>query len=190
VSFRPDNHHRRSIRLRDYDYRQNGVYFVTICTLNREHTFGDITDDGKMIANRFGDIVIECWNAILLHYPQVETDAFVLMPNHLHGIIVISDAAVGARHVLPLPTPQTATFRHPLARSLSSIVGAFKSAVTKHVNILQDTPGAPLWQRNFYDQIIRNESMLHAIRQYIESNPANWAFDDENPLKRPIEHHP
>jgi REP-associated tyrosine transposase len=184
VSFLPDSHHRRSIGLRVYDYRQNGAYYVTICTHNREHTFGHITDNGNMIANRFGEVVIECWDAIPLHYPQVETDAFVLMPNHLHGLIVISDVPAGARHVLPLPTSRTATFGHPLARSLSSIVGVFKSAVSKRINGLRDTPGAPLWQRNFYDQIIRNESMLYAIRQYIESNPTNWAYDDENPLKR------
>jgi REP-associated tyrosine transposase len=188
MSFRSNAHHRRSIRLRDYDYRQNGAYFVTICAYNRERWFGEITENGDMIANPFGDVVIDCWNAIPLHFPQVETDAFVLMPNHLHGIIVIGDAPVGARHVLPLPTPQTATFGHPLARSLSSIVGAFKAAVTKRVNTLRDTSAAPLWQRNFYEQIIRNDVMLQTIRQYIEANPANWASDDENQQLIPTLH--
>jgi putative transposase len=183
MPFDREKHHRWSIRLRDCDYTQEGAYFVTICTYQKEPLFGEITDDGEMVLNEFGRIAAQCWQRIPEHFPGVEIDASVIMPNHIHGIIVIVNAVVGARHVLPLQetaSPKVA-FGQPASGSLGIIVGAFKAAVSKRINILRGIPNTPLWQRNYHEKIIRNEPMLNALQQYIETNPAQWAFDENNP---------
>ncbi|OGR05613.1 MAG: hypothetical protein A2511_01970 [Deltaproteobacteria bacterium RIFOXYD12_FULL_50_9] len=117
---------RRSIRLHGYNYSQNGAYFVTICAQNRECLFGEIVD-GEMWLNDAGRVVQKCWDDILVHFPYVEMDECVVMPNHVHGIIAI----VGARHAVPL---QTGQFDKPVAGSIPTIIRSFKSAVTKCVN--------------------------------------------------------
>jgi putative transposase len=180
---------RRSVRLQGYDYAQEGAYFVTLCTHQRECLFGEI-ENGVMGLNACGEIVVEEWLQTAVVRPYVELDEFVVMPNHFHGILVITQDGgtrqVGAtgvgtwrRHV---PTGQPRSFGRPVAGSLSTIVGAFKSIVTKRVNKLRDTPGAPLWQGRFYDVIIRNNDMLNRIREYIQNNPARWGEDTENPV--------
>lgn len=185
--------HRRSLRLRDYDYRQNGAYFVTICTYHRQLLFGDITDQGEVQVNRYGQIVLDCWNAIPFHFPNVETDAFVVMPNHLHGILVIvDDPAMRTQHAASLQQSQpqnstqavSNTFARVDAGSLSASIRSFKSAVSRRSHELGSASEASVWQGRFHDKIIRNEVMLNAIRQYIEANPLNWAFDEENPLRQ------
>ncbi len=166
---------RRSIRLHGYDYRQNGAYFVTICTHNRTLLFGEIVD-GEMRLNEAGQVAQRLWDELPQHFSHVDTDAFVVMPNHVHGIIVIANTHVGARHASPLRH----SHKSPRA-ALGTIVGSYKSAVTKQVNRDRGTPGVPVWQRNYYEHIIRNEASLQHIRNYIIHNPAKWPDDPENP---------
>jgi REP element-mobilizing transposase RayT len=262
-------YHRKSIRLSGYDYRLAGAYFVTICTHERLHLFGKI-HEGTMQPNRCGLIVQSCWDGIPMHFPFVELDAFVLMPNHLHGILVITDMPiekspeangqnhgdrsqggqvhdaatqdgqihdvraqdrqnhdvgaqggqvhdaatqdgqihdvraqdrqnhdVGAQYIAP-PRPPTAsqtsnsvspqsspnpppspTHRniipnYAMAKSLGSIIRSFKAAVTRQIGSDSETP---IWQRNYYDHIVRNEADLDRIRTYIIHNPARWRED-------------
>lgn len=169
----PSRHHRRSIRLRDYDYSQAGVYFVTICVEERECLFGEIVG-GEMRLNHYSTIVQACWDDLPNHYRHVELDAFVIMPNHIHGIIVLTDHERGFVGAGLRPAP---TKHHPL----SEIVRAFKSFSARRINELRDTQGTSLWQRNYYEHIIRNEYDLEHIRKYISENPLNWAKDENNP---------
>ncbi len=190
-------HHRRSIRLRDYDYTQAGAYFITLCTHQRLPLFGTVID-GEMQINDWGKVVQACWDEIPAHYPMIERDAFVVMPNHVHGILVIERddrVAVGAQYIAPLPpTTQSApnlrpsvsasqppkrgaTANNVIPNSLGSIVRIFKAAVTRLLNRLPDAPDHPIWQRNYYEHIIRNEEALINIRAYIARNPAKWAQD-------------
>jgi REP element-mobilizing transposase RayT len=174
--------HRRSIRLKGYDYTQPGAYFVTICTQDRACLFGEVVD-GQMRLNEFGEIVRECWLAIPDHFSHTVLDEFVIMPNHVHGIISIVDAStdvtvvVGATHASPLRIRP----RGPERKSIGAIVGSFKSATTKRINGPRGTPGVPVWQRNYYEHIIRNQESLNRIRQYILDNPQRWSSDRENP---------
>ena len=167
--------HRRSIRLPNYDYAQSGAYFVTICTRNRAPLFGDVIDD-KMLLNDAGRIVWECWESIPDHYTHAKTDAFIVMPNHVHGIIILTDTAHVGAGLKPAPTP-TGAKRHPL----SEIVRALKTFSARRINEHRGVSGTSVWQRNYYENVIRNESALHDIRQYILHNPAKWADDPENP---------
>jgi len=174
---------RRSIRLRGYDYTYPGAYFVTLCTLGRACLFGDVVD-GKMRLNAAGRIVRQCWQQIPTHFPNAALDDFVVMPNHVHGIIVLTDTnVVGATHASPQPHENASPARPhgPQRRSVASIVGSFKSAVARRINALRDTPGASFWQRNYYEHIIRDDESLNRIRQYILDNPMRWAMDRENP---------
>ncbi len=172
---------RRSIRLRDYDYAQSGAYFITVCAHQRQCLFGEIVD-GKMQINPFGEIVKEEWFKTAVIRPNVTLfdDEFVIMPNHIHGIIWIVDD-VGARR---RRAPTLERFGKPVSGSIPTIVRAFKSAVTRRINALRGTPGAPVWQRNYYEHVIRNEPALHHIREYIATNPARWAVDRENPNRQ------
>jgi putative transposase len=181
VTMRHKNH-RRSIRLKGYDYTQAGAYFVTICTKDRACLFGDVAD-GVMRLNQMGHIVRQCWLAIPNHVPHVLLDEFVVMPNHVHGILVIMPTHdVGATHASPLQNDDTSTRpRGPQPRSVASIVGSFKSAAAKRINEHRGTPGAPIWQRNYYEHIIRDDESLNLIRNYIADNPLRWQIDAENP---------
>ncbi len=194
--------HRKSTRLKNYDYTQPGMIFITVCTFNREPLFGVIKDQ-VMIPNQFGEIVSTVWMEIPNHFPNVEFDAFVVMPNHIHGIISIVEShpvgarpenefnvgnthPVGARHASPLPQnsspqPTTSHPNGPKPGSLGAIVGSFKSAVSKQINLILHTPGNPVWQRNYYDHIIRTEKELEQIRAYIYFNPTNWETDQLQP---------
>ena len=182
---------RRSIRLQDYDYSQPGAYYVTICALDRKCLFGDVRG-GKMALNELGEIVAESWQWLERQYEHVEIDEWVVMPNHLHGIIVITDCRDGSRGDEPCldesgrggsrtaPTGSDQPKRKPLGR----LIGAFKTVSTKRVNEIYNTPGAKLWQRNYYEHIIRSDDEMNRIRKYISQNPANWEFDRENPSVR------
>ncbi|GAA5002912.1 transposase [Pseudoluteimonas lycopersici] len=163
---------RKSIRLRGYDYTQAGAYFVTICAQGHACLFGNITN-GEMRLNNIGNIVAEEWAKTREIRIGMELDAWVVMPNHFHGIIVIVDSRRrGDRPVAPTG---------PQPRSVGAVVAGFKSAATKRINALRGTPGTPVWQRNYHEHIIRNEGSLDRIRQYILDNPAQWATDRENP---------
>jgi REP element-mobilizing transposase RayT len=168
------NRHRGSIRLKGYDYSQVGAYFVTICAKDRACLFGEVVDDGMRL-NPEGLVVEQCWNAISEHFPSVALDEFVVMPNHVHGVLWITNTEP-PRHT-PLPHAPCGTQRG----SIGAIVASFKSAVSKRINELRGTPGTPVWQRNDHDHIIRDEETLNRIRQYIVDNPVHWAMDHENP---------
>ena len=158
---------RRSLRLKEYDYSQEGAYFVTICTQNHKPLLGEIRDAEKVL-NEHGKIVADCWQWLAKQYPYVELDEWVVMPNHMHGIVVLCKG--GSR------TAPTGKYK-PLGR----LIGAFKTTSTKRINALRKTPGARLWQRNYYEHAIRNEPDLNEIRQYILDNPVKWDMDENNP---------
>lgn len=172
--------HRRSIRLKGYDYSQAGAYFVTLCTHNRECLFGKIVD-GEMRLNELGHIVCEEWLRSAEIRPEIMLDAFVVMPNHLHGIVIFTPVGAHGRAPLPSPSPQPP---HRKPRSLGSFIAGFKSVVTKRINQTRQTPGIPVWQRNYYEHIIRNQESLARIRRYIADNPAKWDVDPENPTRK------
>ena len=168
--YNPEKRHRRSIRLRGWDYTRSGAYFVTICAHNGECLFED-----PMLRR----VVETMWRHIPCHFPHVRLDEFVVMPNHVHGIIWIVDKPVGAQHAAPLQAGHT----NVAPGSLSAIVRSFKSAVTKRINEIRNTPGAPVWQRNYYEHIVRSEDELRRIREYIHLNPLKWELDRENPRR-------
>jgi REP element-mobilizing transposase RayT len=182
MQFDPQKHHRRSIRLKGYDYAQPGAYFVTLCTYQKQCWFGDIRE-GQMCLNHIGCIVAQEWVRSSQIRQEIELDKWVIMPNHLHGIVLITDT-VGAHGPLHAPTSNPAPL-HRQPHSLSSFVAGFKSASTKRINIIRQAPGIPIWQRNYHESIVRDEESLHTIRQYIANNPQHWTDDPENP-----QHHP
>ena len=167
--YNPDIHRRRSIRLKGYDYTQSGAYFVTVVTQNRIPLFGEITD-GKMQLNGTGQSVADAWEWLATQHSYVKLDEYVVMPNHLHGIIVISNDDQGGS--------RTAPTRH---KSLGRLVAAFKTVSTKQFNLVQGTPNQLLWQRNFYEHVIRNDEEMERVREYISLNPMQWETDAENP---------
>jgi REP element-mobilizing transposase RayT len=245
MAYDPSKHRRRSIRLKGYDYTGAGAYFITICTDGRTCLFGGVVA-GKMRLNDFGKIVQATWNHLPDHY-QVELDAFVVMPNHVHGVVVIAGTAAApepnagdppdpvgagfkpaptspANRNAPMsdanapmsdanapaadanapaadanvpmaagpdagepPPPVGAGFKPAptlVARGakhhgLSEIVRGFKTFSARRINEHRRTPGTPVWQRNYYEHIIRDEASLQRIRRYIANNPARWAYDRE-----------
>ncbi len=181
MKYDPENHHRRSIRLKGYDYSQAGAYFVTICTQNRACLFGEVVD-GQMRVNELGEIVREEWLRTGQIRPNVELDAFVVMPNHIHGIIVLR--GYDRRGTLQRAPTTVERFGKPTSNTIPTIVRLFKSATTKRINHLRGTPGARVWQRNYYERIIRNDDELRRIREYIANNPLQWALDRDNPAFR------
>jgi REP element-mobilizing transposase RayT len=169
---------RRSIRLKGYDYSLGAAYFVTLVPHKRKPLFG-IIRNGQMNPNRFGTIVHQSWLDIPNHFPKTALDQFVLMPNHIHGIILITENKKGMACHAP-------TFGDPVPHSLPTIVGSFKSEVTKRMNEIRKTPGEPVWQRNYFERVIRNEKELTRIREYILNNPMQWETDRENPMKKVV----
>ena len=205
-------HNRQSTRLKGYDYSMAGLYFVTICTHNRECLFGHIADDdgrgGKfsapvMILNETGKIANECWLQIPEHFPNAVLHEHIIMPNHVHGIIELTnvgthhnagarhdvgarhgvplrdntDISVGASHGMPLPppSPKINQFGKPISGSLSVIINQYKSSVKRWCN--KNGQEQFKWQRNYHDHIIRNEQSYQTISNYIISNPAKWNDD-------------
>jgi REP element-mobilizing transposase RayT len=158
----------RSLRLPCYDYSQAGMYFVTACTHERVCAFGDVVN-GEMRPNKTGEIVRTVWEALPAHYPHVALDIFAVMPNHVHGIIVFDSVGVGFK-----PAPAQ---RH----GLSEIMRAFKTFSSRRINETRKTPGAKVWQRGFWERIIRNEEELNGIREYIQNNPLQWTLDRLHP---------
>lgn len=181
-------HHRRSIRLEGYDYRQDGAYFVTVCVAGMVCVLGEAVGDSVRL-NAWGQVVEECWQWLAQQYPYVELDEWVVMPNHFHGILVIvggNDFGRGGSRAAP--TDNTVTNNAPEVVPLTSIVpikrkplgqliGAFKTVSTKRINEMRGTPGQALWQRNYWEHIIRSEIAMNHIRGYIQTNPARWSED-------------
>ena len=192
--FDPQKHHRRSIRLPGYDYSQEGAYYVTIVTQGRECLFGENVN-GEMHLNKYGEIVQKWWNKIPSHFPTVELGVFVIMPNHVHGIIFITTERRGdvvSPHEDPNNNIQDAyvaeTFNLgretlPLRkRTLGQIVAYFKYQSTKEMNRIEtDKAITKLWQRNYYEHIIRDQKDLQNKTDYIEANPLLWDEDKDNP---------
>lgn len=189
----PKIHRRRSIRLKEYDYSQVGTYFVTICIKDKVRLFGEIMN-GEMILSEIGKIAEKCWKEIPQHYLCVQLDKYVVMPNHIHGIIIIIDD-VGAEDFQPLrphtqkninaevenfqPLPKINQYQKVITKSLGSIIRGFKIGVTKSCN--QQKCQHFALQRNYHEHIVRNENELNRIREYIINNPLQWQFDRENP---------
>jgi len=160
---------RHSIRLKEYDYSQAGAYFATVCTKFRKTIFGEIIN-GIMQMNDSGLVIAETWHWLSEQYPYVELDTWVVMPNHFHGILFLLDDRRGGSRTAP-------TNRKPLGR----LIGAFKTVSTKRINIIRGTPGQPVWQRNYYEHVIRNEIDMEEIREYIQNNPLKWLEDENHP---------
>jgi REP element-mobilizing transposase RayT len=165
---------RRSIRLKRFDYRTVGAYFVTVVTAGRRCVFGEVESDEVRVAE-VGRIVESTWRSIPLHFPHVALDAFVVMPNHVHGILWLEDA-VGAKHASPLQSKARGT----QAGSLSAVIQSFQSASMRAASRDGGMFGGPLWQRGFYEHAIRTEDELNRLRRYIQHNPLRWALDREN----------
>jgi REP element-mobilizing transposase RayT len=173
-------HKRRSIRLKGYDYSQQGMYFVTVCTHNHHFLFGHIAEE-RITLNNAGRFTNKCWLEIPEHFPHVALDEFIIMPNHIHGIIIINDINVGANNYSPLQINQ---FRSP-SKTIGSMIRGFKIGVTKWFRA--NTNVYNVWQRNYYEHIIRNENKLNKIREYIINNPLKWLLDRENPDRKGID---
>lgn len=186
-------HHRRSIRLKDYDYSLSGAYFVTICAFNREHLFGGISN-GEMKLSEVGQIVAKWWLELNHKFPSIETDAYVIMPNHFHGIVAIVGADLRvcpeAVHITREGATDHATGRCDNANaSIPRIVQWFKTMTTnEYFQTAKQRAAAQvrrkLWQRNYYEHVIRDDAWLHRIREYILTNPLRWALDHENPDRK------
>ena len=160
---------RRSLRLHGYDYRSSGAYFVTICTVDKQPLFARIRDGGIQL-NELGQIADSCWQQIARVRPGIALDAYIVMPNHIHGILLFSAEDVAAN------TPIAG--RGPAAGSLGAVLAQYKSAVTKRSRFIGSPPTGPIWQRNYHDHIIRSASSLDKIRRYIIENPARWEDDE------------
>lgn len=174
--FNPHARQRRSSRLRGYDYAQNGAHFITICTHRKHDLFGEILD-GEVKLNEYGQVVVEEWLKTEEIRHEIILDEYIVMPNHFHAIVIIQTACRGDWPVAP-----TSSRTHgPKPESLGALMVGFKSAVTKRLNELRHTPGAPVWQRNYYEHVIRDENDLNSIREYIHYNSLKWADDAENP---------
>jgi REP element-mobilizing transposase RayT len=191
--YNPDLHHRRSIRLRDYDYSQEGAYFLTICTKDRECLFwnvGAYCDTPSLVTplplNDLGHIVEEEWLRTSDLRPQIGLDAYVVMPNHFHGIVEINQDGTMATERRDVQgvyqyAPTKDRIRSP-SQTIGAVVRGFKSAATTRVNARRGTPGTPIWQRNYHEHVIRNDADLTRIRDYIVANPSHWAEDENNPI--------
>lgn len=193
MKYNPEIHHRKSIRLRHYDYSQSGAYFITMCTHNRECLFGEIIDK-EMVLNNFGMIARDEWIKSAAIRFEIELDAFVVMPNHFHGIVMIhrrgerrspeNDLVAQLGMISNInrgdqPVAPTEQRPGPKPKSIGALVAGFKSAVTKHINKISISPGLPVWQRNYYEHIVRDDKELNGFREYIDNNPMNWETDAE-----------
>jgi len=199
--YNPNIHHRRSIRLKGYDYSQPGLYFITICVKNRKHLFGHIAD-GEMILNDAGQMVESEWLKLPQRFQNIELHKYIVMPNHFHAILQI----VGASLVVA-PNDTTAqndiidatkkgqpqgiapTGVAPTGKTVGDMVGAFESITTvKYIRGVKNKNWKPfdgiLWQRNYWEHIIRNEKSYQAISKYILNNPLKWNDDKFNPEKK------
>jgi len=179
MMYNPDDHHRRSIRLKEYDYSQAGAYFVTICVQGRKCLFGNIVA-GQMQLNDAGRICISTWNDLPQHYRNVVLDEYIVMPNHFHGIVVLNEAPgfidpIGAGFIDAVG----AGFKPALARhGLSEIVRAFKTFSARKINAQNKTYGVKLWQRNYYEHVIRDDNDYQRAAEYIINNPVKWEEDE------------
>ncbi len=160
--------YRKPIRLSGFNYANSGGYFITLVTHERINLFGEIIN-GEMVTNGIGRIVCDEWVRSAKIRPDIELDYWCVMPNHFHAIIIMKESFS--------PSPGSALHRSP--HSLGSIVAGFKASVTKRVKGINGSQGLPVWQRNYYDHVIRDEEDLNRIREYIINNPSKWELDKE-----------
>lgn len=203
---------RKTTRLKEYDYSAAGYYFVTVCAQDKEHIFGKVVN-GAMVLNDAGEIARFAWMDLMRHNINIELDEFIVMPNHMHGIINIVVVAGSKPARIPAQTPITKMYVNnndrnkkmtdfneadlkldwvvlesskaglepaPTGHGLPEIVRQFKTFSAKRINDIRQMPGKKIWQRSFYDHIIRNEKSLQEIREYIVNNPAKWNDDEYN----------
>ena len=166
--------HRKNIRLKEYDYSMPGAYFITICTHEKQCILSDIID-GEVRLSDIGSIVNEEWYRTAEIRPNVEMDVFVIMPNHIHGIIVLKENS-GRDTLQRVPTKEQ--FGKPTSNSIPTIVRLFKSSVTTRANIIHQTPSRQIWQPKYYEHIIRDDRDLLNTRQYILNNPLKWILTE------------
>lgn len=191
MNYDPKIHHRRSIRLKGYDYTQAGAYFITICTHQRENIFREIVN-GEMKLSKFGLVAKQQWEKLPKRFPNIELGAFMIMPNHKHGIIQIVESEVERRGIAGdlqnldekmtryAPTSKQQKFGKVIPNSIPAMVRSYKSAVAYRINLMKNNKEKNVWQRNYYEHIIRNEKELETITKYIEYNPTNWQLDRDN----------
>ncbi len=179
---RDGNRFRQHTRLPGFDYRSCYAYFVTICVRDRLPVFGEVVDDAMKYSRR-GVVARDCWTEIPRHHPHVTLDGFIVMPNHVHGVLLFEgDAPVVATPASPLPsTPGTSTPTGPASGSIGAVIGSYKSAVTRAINRLRPGAATNLWQQNYYEHVVRHDCALDRIREYMQLNPERWARDCENP---------
>lgn len=190
MPYNSDLHHRRSIRLQKHDYCKPGVYFITICSSDRRCLFGEVRDS-IMQPNLLGSCVQSCWQRLPHSFARLVLDSFVVMPNHIHGILVLQDSleeneegeAFGDRsqqvqELLPNASPLQPTLpRGTMPGSIGAIVQNFKSVSSRKICRIAPTSSRPIWQRNYHEHIIRNDNSLERVRHYIQNNPLTWAED-------------
>ena len=165
--------------------RTGGVYYISLCTFKRESIFGCV-HPGGVVLNKWGSIAQDCWNSIPLHFPGVNLDEYVIMPNHLHGILIMEGSHVESilRQLSPQPPQSEDSALHTGTTTLlGNVLGSFKGAVTKAVRDLQQDRHIVIWQRNYHEHVIRSDRDLDRIRNYIRNNPLRWHLDCENPLR-------
>jgi len=212
TGYNPDIHHRRSIRLRDYDYGQPGYYFITLCIRDKDFIFGDIRG-GRMFLNIYGKIVRDFWYCISEHFDNVTAGEFIVMPNHMHGIIIIRytgffvDHGVAVRDDMVMnecgtsfppaytkQNPRRGAVTAPLRGdcnvnqqymkprykiTLGKIMAYYKYQTTRLINEKRNSPGKHVWQRNYYECIVKNKNDLIGITKYIQNNPSKWNFKNK-----------
>ena len=177
--YNPQIHRRKSLRLKGYDYSRAGAYFVTLCAHNRMCLFGDI-NKGEITMNDYAKIIQGEWLNTAAIRPYIELGEYVIMPNHFHGIIIIhrgDTACTGTAR----RAPTVEQFGKPVAGSLPTIIRSFKSAVTKNINDIRHSPGMPIWQRNYYEHVIRDDDDYNRIAEYVAYNPKRWIEDTLHP---------
>jgi len=168
---------RRSIRLPGFHYAQAGAYFLTICSYQKQCFFGHVRDNSVALT-ALGQLVTECWLAIPVHFPHAEVPVHVVMPNHLHGIVILYKSADSQ-------TEKPEAFQAPVAGSIPTLVRSFKAAVTLRAKRAGVAPPLPVWQRNYFERVLRDGKEYASAERYILENPIRWQSDDENP-----QHHP
>lgn len=201
MKYNPDKHDRHSIRLKGYDYSSPGAYFITICTHQRACLFGNIAD-GEMQVNSFGQVIQGHWSKLPSHHPHLRLDEFIVMPNHIHGILILFNenecdqsnivgagladtVSVSSDYLTPKPAPthdqSQPKFVTIQRAGIPNIIRGFKTFSARQINRQRRTKGTPVWQRNYYEHIIRNEESFEHIRRYIQTNPVNWKNDQLHP---------
>ena len=176
--------HRHSLRLPDYDYTAPGAYFITLCTWKKHCLFSEIIK-GEINLSVFGNVAVEEWVKTSDIRKEISTDIFVVMPNHIHGIVIINNSGdisnSGATGRSPLQATHSQIANRLAPKSLEAFVAGYKSSVTKRINKVRSSPKQPFWQRNYYEHVIRNDHELQRVRDYIVTNPLRWEIDSENP---------